>query len=100
MGTKTLCGSPTTVGEWDEIKDWGAFEADCRKDKALIGSAIMFSAVSWTAHKAVRAAEGKPVNPNYERSYARIRELACELMTEHEVKKIEAGIQNSIAPKG
>jgi hypothetical protein len=99
MGAKTLCGSPVTVGDWNEIEDWGEFEAACRKDKSIIDSAIMFSAVSWTAHKAVRAIENKPVNQRYEKSYARIRELACEIMTEHEVRKIETGIQNAIAPK-
>jgi hypothetical protein len=98
MGSR-LCGSPASIGDWAEIKDWHKFEVDCRKNKDMMGSAVLFSCMSWMAHKAVMAAEKKPVNTLYAESYERIRVLAMEVIGEREIRKIEIGVQNVIEPK-
>lgn len=100
MGTKTLCGSPEKIGDWAEIKDWGAFDTACRANKDMLESALLFSSMSWQAHQAVRKSEDKPVNHNYESSYSRIRALAVEIMGERDVKKVETGVKNVVTPRG
>jgi len=97
MGNR-LCGSPESIGDWAEVKDWGKFEASCRKDKAVMGSAVLFSCMAWMAHKAVMEAAGTPVNPLYEESYERIRVMAMEVIGEREIRKIETGVHNVVEP--
>lgn len=92
----TLCGNPEKVGDWSEIEDWPAFEAECRQDPRLAGSAIVYSCMAWTAHKFISETENKPLNPDYEASYKRIRALAADILGEHSVKKIETGIYNAV----